>query len=76
MAKKRTVQALVLCTKLEDGSFKPFDLQPDAPITDVNKMVAWAKSALADDPGTYYFIRSVPGSLVISVHQMLNFKFE
>jgi len=52
--------------------FVPCDQQPDEPITELNKMVAWTKKAFAQQPGEYAFIREIPGALVCAKQTEFN----
>ena len=45
--------------------FIPLDHQPEEPITDLNKLVAWVKQNIGE-PGTYEFVRKAPGRLVLA----------
>ena len=50
----------------EDGNtFRAHDKQPEEPITDLNKMIAWVKQNIGE-PGTYEFVRKAPGRLVLA----------
>ena len=49
----------------DDYYFIPSDRQPEEPITDLNKMVAWVKQNIGE-PGTYEFVRKAPGRLVLA----------
>lgn len=60
----------------EDGSFKPLTKQPEEPITELNKMVAWARATLKDTTGEYDLILKLPGKLIIATQTKLNLKFE
>ena len=75
MSRAKKVQKLMV-GKWEDNAFKLADKQPETDITDVNKMVAWAKENFSSEPGTYSFIRQVPGALVLAVQQELKLTFE
>ena len=75
MSRAKKVQKLVIGTWEED-TFKLADKQPETDITDVNKMVAWAKENFSSEPGAYSFIRQVPGALVLAVQQELKLTFE
>lgn len=72
---KKTNKFIVGKWKMIDGAkaFVPSDVQPDAAVTDINQMVAWTKVNLGSEPGTYEFVREVPGALQIA--QQLNLKF-
>ena len=45
--------------------FTAHQQQPEEPITDLNKMIAWVKQNIGE-PGTYEFIRKGPGRLVLA----------
>ena len=57
-------------------AFIPTEIQPTNDITDLNKMVAWAKANLEGTAGTYHFVRKVQGALVIAIQEELKFTFE
>ena len=80
MAKKQ-MQKLVVGNWVDlaaDGepervAFVPLEKQPDECITEVGKMVAWAKEALKDSAGSYDFVRDIPGQLTIAVQTVMTF---
>ena len=80
MSRTKKVQRLMIgkWVTCESGAMR-FEMdsnQPNPDITDVNKMVAWAKENFSSEPGTYSFIRVVPGALVLAVQQELKLTFE
>lgn len=79
MSKAKKVQRLMIGKWVtnENGSvhFEISSNQPSPDITDVNKMVAWAKESFSSEPGTYSFIRIVPGALVLAIQKELKLTF-
>jgi hypothetical protein len=69
----RKVQPWVV-GKWTDGTFVPHAAQPEDKITDLTKMVAWAKASIKT-PGAYEFIRQTPGSLVIAVQEEFKYSY-
>ena len=68
--KQKAVQPWVVgtwehMTETECPVFLPNSSQPEEPITDLNKMVAWVKQNIVE-PGTYEFVRKGPGRLVLA----------
>ena len=68
--KQKAVQPWVVGTWEHGGdvdqyAFVAHDKQPEEPITDLNKMVAWVKQNIGE-PGTYEFVRKGPGRLVLA----------
>ena len=80
MSRAKKVQKLVVGSWVANADgiphFEPCAKQPETDITDVNKMVAWAKENFSSEPGTYSFIRQVPGALILAVQQELKLTFE
>jgi hypothetical protein len=72
MAKKQK-QILVVGNWDSNGAFVPSTTQPADPITEVNKMVVWAEKEFAKTPGSYYFIRKVPGHLTCFKQTVMQF---
>ncbi len=68
--KPKAVQPWVVGTWNEEGSFIPNGQQPETPITDLHKMVAWVKQNIGE-AGAYEFVRKSPGRLVIAVQQTM-----
>jgi hypothetical protein len=54
--------------------FEPCRLQPETAITDLVKMVAWAKANIKE-PGSYEFIRKTAGSLVIAIQEEFKYSY-
>lgn len=48
------------------GNFVPSEPQPVEPITELNKIIAWAKKTYGESGGEFEFIRKVPGKLVLA----------
>jgi len=65
MSKKLT-QKYVVGTWNEAGAFVPCAEQPETPITDLNDMIVWTRSAFRETPGSYSFVRDIPGKLEVS----------
>jgi len=74
MARKQKEQALVVGEWSNVGVFVPRQEQPEKPITDVAKMVAWCRANIKD-AGSYDFIRRIQGQLVVAVQQQFVFEF-
>jgi hypothetical protein len=70
----RKVQPWVV-GKWTDGTFVPHAAQPETAITDLAKMVAWARASIKE-PGSYDFIRKTPGSLVIAVQEEFKYSYK
>ena len=67
--RQRQPQYLVVGKWDESGeTFERSARQPTEPITDLSAMIAWAKATLAEEPGSYEFIRVIPGALTVA-HQ-------
>ncbi len=69
----RKVQPWVV-GKWVEGSFTPHAVQPETVITDLVKMVAWAKANIKE-PGSYDFIRKTAGSLVIAIQEEFKYSY-
>jgi len=73
MAKAK--QPLVVGRWSDDGdTFKALPEQPDAEITDMGSMILWVKANFKDTPGTYEFIRKVPGAFIAT--EQIEFAFK
>ena len=72
---KKTVSPYVVGKWNSAGAFEPTSAQPEAPITDLAKMIVWVKKVYGDQPGAYEFVRRVPGALTVAVQQEFSFKF-
>ncbi len=62
--KTRPEQALVI-GQWVDGSFCPLATQPEKPVTLLADMLTWAKTMFGTIPGSYDFVRRIPGRMVV-----------
>lgn len=63
--------------KSTDGAlvFVPAERQPSESITELGKMVAWAKKEFELDGGAFEFVRMVPGKLTLGRQTVLSAEF-
>ena len=67
-------QPLVVGRWSKDGVFEALPEQPDAELTDMASMIMWVKTNFKDIPGTYEFIRKVPGAFIAT--EQIEFAFQ
>jgi len=58
-----------------DNDGVAFCVQPEKPISDVAKMVAWCRDNVKM-PGVYRLIREVPGELVVEEVKSVSVRFQ
>lgn len=57
------------------NTFTLCDQQPQEDITDLGSMLAWAKQEYHEKPGSYAFVRIIPGGLGIVLQTSFFAKF-
>ena len=73
--RKRKAQEGLVAGTWAGSVFTAALVQPETPITELSKMIAWVKKTYETDGGKFEFIRKVPGALTLAQQMVFSSEF-
>ena len=73
MAAKKVQKLMIGTWDDVANTFTPEEVQPETDLSDMTTMLAWARDNYGGHPGTYSFIRVVPGAMLVATQMVFNF---